>query len=182
MRTLLGRDVPPRATLLVLVLVLVAGIVTGGEKSAPPEALVKQAARPPAVEVAQAENEADVQIPLRQAGERTGTDLFASHSWVPKPPPPPPPAPVIVPQPVAPKVEPPSAPPLPFRYLGQLESRSQAIVFLVRVDGVILAAAGETIDNVYRIEAITESAVEFLYLPLGVRQSLAIPSVAERGG
>ena len=81
-----------------------------------------------------------------------------------------------------PKVEPPSAPPLPFRYLGQLESRSRAIVFLVRAEDVIVAAAGETIDNVYRIEAITETAVEFMYLPLGVRQSLSVPSLAERGG
>ena len=176
MRTLLPRDVPPRATFLVLVLVLLAGIVTGGEKSAPPDAVVKQTA------VAPTEEQADVQIPPRQPSEQTGTDLFANHSWAPKPPPPPPPAPVIVPEPVVPKVEPPSAPPLPFRYLGQLESRSRAIVFLVRAEDVIVAAAGETIDNVYRIEAITETAVEFMYLPLGVRQSLSVPSLAERGG
>ncbi len=175
------RDVPPRATLLIVLLVLVAGIVTGGEKSAPQEALVKESARP-AVATAPAQDEADVRIAPRQPAERPGTDLFASHSWAPKPPPAPPPAPVSVPEPVVPKVEPPSAPPLPFRYLGQIESRSRAIVFLIRGEELVIAAAGDTIDNSYRIEAIGDTTVEFVYLPLGVRQSLSVPSVAERGG
>src|SRR5258708_38440127 len=108
--------------------------------------------------------------------------LFPGNSWAPNPPQAPPPAPVSVPEPVVPKVEPPSAPPLPFRYLGQIESRSRAIVFLIRGEELVIAAAGDTIDNSYRIEASGDTTVEFCYLPLGVGQSLSVPSVAERGG
>jgi hypothetical protein len=99
-------------------------------------------------------------------------DAFAPRSWAPaqvEPPPapaqaaPPPPAPV--------------APPLPFRYLGQLSEQGRTVVFLARGEAPVAGSVGEVLDGTYRIERIADTAVEFTYLPLNERQVLQVGGV-----
>lgn len=104
--------------------------------------------------------------PARSAAE-IGRDLFASHSFLPPPPKPvvrvgPPPAPM--------------APPLPFRYQGRMTEEGVTTVFLAQGDRILVARAGDLLNNQYRVESVTAGAVTFLYEPLKQRQTLNLGS------
>lgn len=96
-----------------------------------------------------------------------------------KPPPPPPaPPPVAPPIVVAQPPPPPTAPPLPFVVLGAIRglgiADGQPVVFLNDRGTTIAVSAGDAIHGTYKVEAISATAIEFIYLPLGQRQSLAL--------
>lgn len=94
--------------------------------------------------------------------------LFAQHSWYVAPPPPPPAAPPPPPPPVQP-----TAPPLPYAFLGRFAPGGDPpVFFLARGDRVLQVGVGDTIDGVYRLESATAAQLVFLYLPLDVRQLL----------
>jgi len=99
-------------------------------------------------------------------------DLFAAHSWQAPPPPPPPAAPP--PPPAAPLA--PSAPPLPFQYLGKLDDSQRLLVFLVRGERIFTVGEGDVIENAYKVKAITDTQMTFVYLPLNLDQTLAVGS------
>lgn len=114
-------------------------------------------------------------MPLEQptrasiATEATG-DPFATTSFAPPPPPPPPPAAVVPPPPPPP----PKAPPLPFAFVGLVEQgagRPQA--FLARGDALFIVAAGDVIEEKYRVESLSPASVVMTYLPLTERQVLS---------
>lgn len=67
----------------------------------------------------------------------------------------------------------PVAPPLPFTYMGQLMSGQEAKVFLALGDRNLVLREGDTVDSIYRIEKIAESAITLVYLPLDERQTIA---------
>jgi hypothetical protein len=67
----------------------------------------------------------------------------------------------------------PEAPPLPFRYLGKLIEDGKLSVFLANGAESITAKAGEQIGD-YRVDKVTESEVQFTYLPLKTKQSLPL--------
>ena len=91
---------------------------------------------------------------------------FGARSWVIVPPPPPP-APVVV--------EAPRAPPLPFRYMGQLDDgRGNRTFFLLRGTATLSVAVGDSIDNIYHVDSAEAGILHFTYLPLKARQSLQI--------
>lgn len=69
---------------------------------------------------------------------------------------------------------PPSAPPLPFEYLGRVISQGSVRIFLGLGDQVYVAGSGERINAEYRINRIREGTIELTYLPLSVRQILTI--------
>jgi len=98
------------------------------------------------------------------------TDLFASKAAVP----PPPPVAMVVAPPPPPPPAPPSAPPLPFRYFGKWIEGDRTMVFLWNNSEGHSVAAGDTVEGAYRIEAITDSSIDFVYLPLGSKQTLPI--------
>jgi hypothetical protein len=104
--------------------------------------------------------------PARAAAE-IGRDLFASHSFLP----PPPKQPVRVGPPPAPM-----APPLPFRYQGRMTEEGVTTVFLAQGDRILVARAGDLLNNQYRVESVTTSAVNFMYEPLKQRQTLTLGS------
>lgn len=91
--------------------------------------------------------------------EAVPPNLFPHQTWQPPPPPPPPP----------PK---PTAPPLPFRYQGQLREGDAVIVFLALDKRQIIVKAGDVIDNTYQVDAVTPQWVNFTYLPLQQKQQL----------
>lgn len=64
----------------------------------------------------------------------------------------------------------PQAPPMPFRVIGILQSGPRWLIQIERAGEQIVAAKGETIDDVYRVEALSEGEVTITYLPFGERQ------------
>lgn len=66
----------------------------------------------------------------------------------------------------------PSAPPLPFRYVGAIEEGGARAVILTEGDAVHIVRVRERIGERYRIERISATEIEFTYLPLMQRQRL----------
>lgn len=102
------------------------------------------------------------------ATEATG-DPFASTSFAPPPPPAPPPAPVVPPPPPPP----PKAPALPFTFVGMVEQGAgKPQAFLARGDALFIVAAGDVIEEKYRVESLSPASVVMTYLPLTEQQVL----------
>jgi hypothetical protein len=91
--------------------------------------------------------------------------LFGTQSWTP-------PAPLVV----APAAVPiaPSAPPLPFTYLGKSLTDGTWEVFLGRGDRTIIVQDKSVIDATYRVDAIRPPLLLLTYLPLNQAQQLTI--------
>ncbi len=89
--------------------------------------------------------------------------LFSSQSWTPAPPPPKPADPIV-----------PTAPPLPFKYMGKRDDEGQWQVFLTRDTTTFVIKKDDVIENQYKVLDITPSSMTLLYLPLNQPQSLAI--------
>jgi hypothetical protein len=66
------------------------------------------------------------------------------------------------------------APPLPFAYLGRLVQGEEQILFLRQQNQALAARVGEELAGAYRLQSASETALEFVYLPLDTRQTLAI--------
>ena len=95
------------------------------------------------------------------ASEEKKVDPFASHR-----------DPAQVPG-VPPRAAKPSAPPLPFRYLGKMIEDGSLHVFLARGDESLSVKAGTRIGE-YRVDKITDREVVFTYLPLKTQQKLPL--------
>jgi hypothetical protein len=175
MKPLLPRDIPRRAAVVVVVLALIASVVAGREEpSADPQTdRARESASPPTGDGPAPQSglpDLDLDKLNRAARNNKITDLFASKASMPAPPPavaaitPPPPPPPPAPTP----------PPLPFRYFGKWVDGEKMAVFLWKDNEGHSASAGDTLDGTYRIESITDSSVNFIYLPLGSKQALPI--------
>lgn len=85
-----------------------------------------------------------------------------------------PPPPIIE----APPPPPPTAPSLPFAVVGGINGKQIAdgkpVAFLRQRDDVIIVRPGDLIAETYRVESITTDRIEFTYLPLNQRQTLAM--------
>ena len=99
------------------------------------------------------------------AQQTAGIDPFRSKSWYVAPPPPP-----------APK---PTAPPLPFRFVGRVVEDGETRVFLAQQNRYLIVRAGDVINATYGVEAIDERSVHFIYLPLKEAQTLAMGGAPE---
>jgi hypothetical protein len=100
-------------------------------------------------------------------------DLFAARSWKA--------APVlgsVVEQPVdvTPVVQVPTAPPLPFQFVGRLDDRSDLQVFLQNGEKIYVVRKGDVIDETWRIERISDMELSLVYLPLHLSQTLSVGS------
>jgi hypothetical protein len=94
----------------------------------------------------------------REWQEKASGDPFRTMQWyvAPKPKAEPPPVPV--------------APPLPFTYFGKMAEGEQPYAFLQKGKAVQVAKVEDVLENKYRVESITSSAVTFIYLPLNQKQ------------
>ena len=84
--------------------------------------------------------------------------------------------PVIAQQPAAAPeiVAQPSAPPLPFRYFGEVTGVDGTVTRFVERDGALLELReGESLEE-YRIEKVDESAATFIHVPTRERQVLPL--------
>jgi hypothetical protein len=103
--------------------------------------------------------------------------LFAIHSWY-TPPPPPPPTPepkLTAAQETALRV--PTAPPLPFAYMGSYTlDGSDSVFFLTKGDRVYDVKVGDILDGIYSIDAAGNGRLSLTYKPLQIQQQLIIGS------
>jgi len=100
-------------------------------------------------------------------------DLFSAHSWKA--------AAVlatVIEQPVAvtPAEQAPTLPPIPFQFVGRLDDRRDLQVFLQDGEKLYVVRKGDVIDNTWRIEAISDVELSFVYLPLHLSQTLSVGS------
>jgi hypothetical protein len=108
----------------------------------------------------------------RQQERGKVSDVFNQTSWYVAPP-----APVLTAKqkqeaevPVSAPA--PTAPPLPFAYLGRYGDTDARTVVLAVGEKVYTVKAGDVIDNIYRVEKFTPGVVNLTYLPLNTVQSL----------
>lgn len=133
--------------------------------STAPAAATAIAQRPPAL---------DLQKLQRQRALDPDGDPFGPRDFKPAPPkaktaaqqalleaPPPPPPP-------------PQAPPLPFAYMGRLSEDADTAVFLAMGDRNLVVRPGDVIDNMYKLEEVSEDTLVLTYLPLSLRQTMPI--------
>ncbi|WP_321790258.1 hypothetical protein [Burkholderia pyrrocinia] len=95
-------------------------------------------------------------------------DPFTASSWLPPP--------VEVPTLPETRPAPPSAPPVPFTYVGEQDAKAaKPHVFLSNGDQLLIVSPGDVIDGQYRVESVSESSVVLTYLPLNQVQVVSIP-------
>lgn len=87
-------------------------------------------------------------------------------------PPPPPPAPPIIFAPIEPPK--PVVPNPAFTYLGRMMRDDKVYVFLGRGEDVDMVAIGDAVDGSWRVEGVSDTSVELLYLPLNEVRQLAM--------
>ena len=101
--------------------------------------------------------------------DTAAASLFSAHSWYVAPPAPPP-APVVVLPPPAP-----TAPPLPFAYMGSYRPEGAVpTYFLTSGDRVYDVKIGDTLDNTYSVDGVRSGQLLLTYIPLKIQQSLAV--------
>lgn len=92
------------------------------------------------------------------------TDIFTNKSW-------------YVPPPVTPQPPPkPTAPPLPFTFLGRMIENGVAVVFVSNRDSNQVVRVGEVVDRVWRVDAIEATRMVLTYLPLNETKYLILGS------
>lgn len=94
------------------------------------------------------------------------TPLFRAHDWTPPPPPPPKARQAPPPRP--------TAPPLPFTYLGKKEENGQWEAFLARGDDVFVVREQTVIDGQYLVTSLTPQVLTMTYLPLQQEHKLIL--------
>jgi hypothetical protein len=105
----------------------------------------------------------------RVVKDSAAADLFSAHSWYVAPPPPPP-APVVYQPPPAP-----TAPPLPFAFMGSFRTDSGgAIYYLTAGDKVYDVKVGDTLDNTYSVDGVKSGQLLLTYMPLKIQQTIAV--------
>ena len=159
------RDIPPRAAAVVIALALVASVVGGAPWTNPPSPETQSNAATAAPEALK-EEPLDLESLERRKVSGTVPDLFEHRSAIPTPPVR---VAVVAPPPVS------VAPPLPFRYLGRFDDGDRVAVFLEEGQNTYSVAAGEMIDQRYRVERISDTSVIFRHVLLGIEQTLPIP-------
>lgn len=134
--------------------------------AAAPESLTEAALPQPAAVIG-----AELQIHPR-VDEEEPDNIFAKQSWQPEAPK------KIMPRPVQPAaggaVAAAGAPPLPFRFMGRYTDEGKTAYFL-QLDGRdVVARPGEKVDDNYLFDSVGAGALNFIYLPLNQKQTLAV--------
>lgn len=140
------------------------------ERESPPQPLRSEgaeAATAPEPAISRESDEALPKLSLerldRTAMAEPAADLFSAKSWYV------PPTPHKFTEPPAP-----TAPSLPFTYLGKMEEEpGKWVVYLAEGEAVHPVRPGDVIEGAYRVEGIAGGQITLLYLPLSIRQTLA---------
>ena len=116
----------------------------------------------------------DLQKLQRQRALDPNGDPFGPRSFRPAPPKVKTPAQQAGLEAPVPPPPPPQAPPLPFSYMGRLSEDADTTVFLAFGDRNLVVKPGDVIDNMYKLEEVSENTLVLTYLPLSQRQTLPI--------
>ncbi|QVM89072.1 hypothetical protein JYG34_13600 [Pseudomonas entomophila] len=100
-------------------------------------------------------------------------DLFPAQQWTP-----PQTLATVTEQPVvtAPVVAAPTAPALPFQFVGRLGDRDDLQVFLQNGEKLYVVRQGDVIEDTYRLDRVSASELSLVYLPLHQPQTLSVGS------
>jgi len=161
----ISRRTVVRASIPVLALALIASVVVGRER---PTEVTPEPARAPVRIDSRAALDQDLDLSklhreIAEAKVEPANDPFARRSF----------GPAGQPQAAAPQA--PTAPQLPFRYLGKAIEDGKLTVFLMKGNDSYAVHSKQALDNEYRVDKVTETQVVFTYVPLKQKQTLDIP-------
>ena len=141
------------------------------DDSDPAVAAVATSAKGKAPGAAAAASSAAAVVPIKDLSP--AGDLFAARSWKAEPV-----LGTVIEQPVVvtPEVQVPTAPPMPFQFVGRLDDRSDLQVFLQSGEKIYVVRKGDVIDETWRIERISKEELSLVYLPLHLAQTLSVGS------
>ncbi|EPJ2810762.1 hypothetical protein ACTHGN_003855 [Pseudomonas putida] len=106
--------------------------------------------------------------------DQASRDLFPTQQWTkPKT------LATVTEQPVvaAPAVVPaPTAPALPFEFIGRMGDRDDLQIFLQSGEKLYVVRQGDVIEDTYRLDRVSASELSLVYLPLHQSQTLSVGS------
>ena len=113
--------------------------------------------------------------PRRALDDEEAATLFAKQSWQPETP-----KKIMLDQQAAQaalpaaRVDANAPPPLPFQFLGRFVDEGKAAYFLQAGERNVVARPGDTLEERYRFDGVVQGALQFTYLPLNLKQTLAV--------
>ncbi|MDN2708177.1 hypothetical protein O0880_01935 [Janthinobacterium sp. SUN118] len=113
--------------------------------------------------------------PRRALDDEEAATLFAKQSWQPETP-----KKIMLDQQAAKAALPAAAvdanapPPLPFQFLGRFVDEGKAAYFLQAGERNVVARPGDMLEERYRFDGVVQGALQFTYLPLNQKQTLAV--------
>ncbi|PIF11348.1 hypothetical protein [Janthinobacterium sp. 13] len=113
--------------------------------------------------------------PRRALEDDEAATLFAKQSWQPDTP-----KKIMLDQQAAQAtravaaVDANAPPPLPFQFLGRFVDEGKAAYFLQAGERNVVARPGDTLEERYRFDGVVQGALQFTYLPLNLKQTLAV--------
>ena len=113
--------------------------------------------------------------PRRGLDDEEAATLFAKQSWQPETP-----KKVMLDQQAAQAartvaaVDANAPPPLPFQVLGRFVDEGKAAYFLQAGERNVVARPGDTLEERYRFDGVVQGSLQFTYLPLNLKQTLAV--------
>ena len=113
--------------------------------------------------------------PRRGLDDEEAATLFAKQSWQPETP-----KKIMLDQQAAQaalpaaRVDANAPPPLPFQFLGRFVDEGKAAYFLQAGERNVVARPGDTLEERYRFDGVVQGSLQFTYLPLNLKQTLAV--------
>ncbi|MGK5072565.1 hypothetical protein [Janthinobacterium sp. ZB1P44] len=113
--------------------------------------------------------------PRRGLDDEEAATLFAKQSWQPETP-----KKIMLDQQAAQAALPAARadtnapPPLPFQFLGRFVDEGKAAYFLQAGERNVVARPGDTLEERYRFDGVVQGSLQFTYLPLNLKQTLAV--------
>jgi hypothetical protein len=109
-------------------------------------------------------------LPERPAHAGVQENLFAGHQWY-RPPPPRPTSQRVV----APVRREPTAPTMPYELLGVYEQAgNEPLYLLVRNDRIYEVSIGDTLEDTYSVDGVSNGQLMLTYLPLKTSQGIRL--------
>ncbi|PLY48485.1 hypothetical protein CSZ94_00625 [Janthinobacterium sp. ROICE36] len=137
---------------------------------------VERVAVAPIAAVAAAQTDRALAIhPRRALEDEEAATLFAKQSWQPETP-----KKIMLDQQAAQAAHPAARvdanapPPLPFQFLGRFVDEGKAAYFLQAGERNVVARPGDMLEERYRFDGVVQGALQFTYLPLNLKQTLAV--------
>ncbi len=150
-----------------------------GPATATPRQVERVAVTPLVVATAAAPaNRALAIEPRRGLDDEEAATLFAKQSWQPETP-----KKIMLDQQAAQAtrtvaaVDANAPPPLPFQFLGRFVDEGKAAYFLQAGERNVVARPGDTLEERYRFDGMVQGALQFTYLPLNLKQTLAVGDI-----